>query len=70
MYIEYEWYVYLIIFLYVLSIYIYLFFDFVSLLQIYRRFKGNISMNDKSIVDIDEEGYFFIFIGINNIYSL
>lgn len=53
-----------------LSTYIYLLPDLVSLPQIYRRSKGNISMNDKSIVDIDEEGHFLIPAGINNIHSL
>lgn len=70
MHIEYVWYVYLTISLHVLSTYIYLLPDLVSLPQIYRRSKGNISMNDKSIVDIDEEGHFLIPAGINNIHSL
>lgn len=70
MHIEYVWYVYLTISLHVLSTYIYLLPDLVSLPQIYRRSKGNISMNDKSIVDIDEEGHFLIPAGINDIHSL
>lgn len=70
MHIKYVWYVYLTISFHVLSTYIYLLPDLVSLPQIYRRSKGNISMNDKSIVDIDEEGHFLIPAGINNIHSL
>lgn len=70
MYIEYVWYVYLTISIHVLSTYFYLLSDLISLPQIYRGTKGNISMNDKSIVDIDEEGHFLIPTGINNIHSL
>lgn len=70
MYIEYVWYVYLTISIHVLSTYFYLLSDLISLPQIYRGTKGNISMNDKSIVDIDEEGHFLIPAGINNIHSL
>lgn len=70
MYIEYVWYVYLTISIHILSTYFYLLSDLISLPQIYRGTKGNISMNDKSIVDIDEEGHFLIPAGINNIHSL